>query len=36
MTLVGAQRIIDLENEVAQLRAQLAEASPGPGRRSTR
>jgi DNA-binding transcriptional MerR regulator len=34
MTLVGAQRIIELENEVADLRRQLAaEASAPPGAR---
>ena len=31
MTLVGAQRIIELENEVAELRRQLAVETPAPG-----
>jgi MerR family transcriptional regulator, heat shock protein HspR len=35
MTLVGAQRIIELENEVAELRRQLA-ADPGDRARSGR
>ncbi len=32
MTLAGAQRIIELENEVAELRRQLAAAQPAPRR----
>ena len=35
MTLVGAQRIIELENEVAELRRQLAAESSARTRRST-